>query len=787
VTQDKQASAPLAHLVVVDSTWGTPGAIASMLLADYGARVIKVERPGGAPDARLVNRKAFDRGKWSVELDLKARDGRSAMAALLGRADVLLHNHRRPAAVGLDPVRLAVANPRLINCSLSAYGEQGPWRDRPGFESLVAARMGFMAEQPGHRPAPVFLGHQSIAYVTGMLAAIGILSALRARRETGAGQHLDVSLLDGVLAQCPINWWWTETGESHLGKADGGATYGRKRLVNEPVICGDGEWLIVHSGGEGAFKALMDVIGRGDRIRAITGSPENSVDLDDDEYQQVLDMPTAFLARPRAEWIELLTAADVAVVPMLRPGEVYSHPQVEQARVMVTIPDRDFGELHQVGPVIKFQGLELPTPAPAPLIGEHGEAVAEWLSHSAPAERAPTEAAPTKPLAQPLQGIKVVDVCTFFAAAYGAKFLRDLGADVIKVEPPNMDPMRPLAEPFEGCNRGKRAVVVDIRRPEGLEVFYDLIRDADIVTNNMRPGKSEKAGIGFADLVKINPRLIYIYQPGWGSHGPLANAKSFAPLLSGMTGLNYEAAGEGNEPVRRARASEDYYGGLLGAISALMALERRANGAGAQFIEAPQLHASLFTTTEQMLDSGGNLITGLHLNKEQTGFSALHRLYQTRDGWICLAAGQPRAFERLCSTLGISGIGPGEPGLPEAIAGALATRATGEAFEALDRAGVPCEIARDTPFMSEFWWEDWAVDLGYVYEHHHATFGWVREVGSVIQMPEMPMVKRWAAPLFGEHTVEVLKELGYDKARIDGLLAAKVCRAPDVAAPVVAQ
>src|SRR5699024_10649058 len=171
-----------------------------------------------------------------------------------------------------------------------------------------------------------------------------------------------------------------------------------------------------------------------------------------------------------------------------------------------------------------------------------------------------------------LSGVKVLDFSQFMAAAYGAKYLADLGAEVIKIEPPIGDTMRSLPDPFEACQRGKRAVVIDLTTPEGKEAVRRLVSEADVVIHNMRPGKAEKLGIGYEDLKAIKEDLIYCYQPGWGSTGPSVMRKSFAPLMSALTGLMFVAAGEGNPPVRRARASEDYYGGFLGASGVLMAL-----------------------------------------------------------------------------------------------------------------------------------------------------------------------------------------------------------------------
>ena len=156
-----------------------------------------------------------------------------------------------------------------------------------------------------------------------------------------------------------------------------------------------------------------------------------------------------------------------------------------------------------------------------------------------------------------------------------SKVLADLGADVIQIEPPGGDQMRPLPNPFEAAQRGKRNVVLNLKSAEGRALAHELVRNADVVVHNYRPGKADKVGLDWATLSAINPRLIYCHLPGYGSSGPRVHQKAFAPLISGLTGLLYEAAGAGNKPVASAEGNEDYYNGLLGAVAALAGLEQR--------------------------------------------------------------------------------------------------------------------------------------------------------------------------------------------------------------------
>ena len=785
-------SGPLEGLRAVEVGWGAPASIAGMLLADHGAQVIKAERPGGGPDRRSVTRRAWDRGKWSIELDLDV--DADALAGLLARSDVLIDalGTGHAARHGLSYPELSARFPHLVVTAITGYGYDAPWVDRPGYDALVAARLGQMAEQagpPGGRDGPKFLGHPSVAYGTAFVATIGTLAALRARHLTGRGQLVDASLLDGILAQSPMNWWWNETEVSYLARSGTEQGFGRGRLITDLLPCQDGEWVIIHTGGAGGFKRAMDILGFGDRIRTVEGALEMSVPLDDDEYHVARHLvPEAMKTRPRAEWIELFHAADLAAIPVLRPGEILLDDQVQFADIVIEQPDPDRGPLRMAGPVIKFSKSPPATPAPAPAVGAQNDELAAILATDARPMPEPSAAV----LPQALRGIRVLDFSSFFATAYGAKLLGDLGADVIKVEPLEGDQMRPLPDPFEACQRGKRDIALDLKSPIGREVVRDLVRTADVVVHNLRPGKAEKIGLGYDELRAIQPDLVYCYLPGFGSAGPKAHLKSFAPLQSGFTGLLWEGAGvAAARPVRRVMGNEDYNNGFVGAVAVLLGLEHRAKTGEGQYIESPQLHSSLLVTTEQCLDADGKLASGLMVDPEQMGWGPLYRLYRTSDGWICITCVGDRAWANLQEALALANFDSLSyddavdehhgADVIKALEARFAEFSTDDAFAALEAAGVPSEVPLDHPHMPDFLWDEWAFDNGRVLEQQHAVYGYIREVGFVVRLSDSERVNRGPGPLLGEHTVDVLTELGYEHARIDELVASGTCV---VASPV---
>ena len=548
-----------------------------------------------------------------------------------------------------------------------------------------------------------------------------------------------MSLLDSVLAQSPMNWWWNETGASYLARSGSEEGFGRSRILLGLFPASDGEYLMLHSGGEGGFKRVMDLLGLGEGIATVVGEAEMGVPLADHELDLVRRVPAALLARPRDEWVDLLHAADIAAVAVHRPGEPLFDDQVEFAGLCVEIDDPDLGPLRQVGPPIRFSGVDAVRPGPAPAPGRDSDqaGVLEAAAVAARVEEAPP-GAPT--IGAPLEGITVVDFASFFATAYGSKILSDLGADVIKIEPLGGDPMRPLPDPFEASQRGKRSLCIDLKSPDGRRIALELARRADVVMHNLRPGKAERLGLGPEQLRAVNPDLIYCYLPGWGSAGPKAHLKSFAPLLSGFCGLLYEGGGAGNPPVPGVMGNEDYYNGFLGALGVVAALEQRARTGTGLYLESPQLHSALFATTHEFVDATGQLVPGLQLDATQTGFSTSYRIFEVADGWVAVACLTSAQVEAFAGTLGMdaASIIEGGDDVAALVAKQLADEPADAVVARLEAAGVPCERVVEEPYMPEFLWDEWGLQSGRIFEQHHALHGWIREVGLTIHLSRHP-------------------------------------------------
>ncbi|HVU73939.1 MAG TPA: CoA transferase [Mycobacteriales bacterium] len=779
-----EPSAPpsaLAGVRVLAFATTMAGAVSTMLLADHGAEVVLVEPPGGSRLRDGAAHAVWNRGKRSVVLDLEVTADREVARRLAAGADVVVDDTPvgHLAAHGLSATDVTAANPDVVCTSISPYGLTGPWRDRPGNATSVAAFLGVMAEWSGAREGPIFLGHPALEYGTALLATIGALSALRARVLDGTGDHVDVSLLDGALALYPMNWWSERAESSIEAKSTGGQlSFGNKRLLLRSLECADGTLLQLHTGSAGGFDRAMRVFGLDHLIAPAQGPIDMASDLSDDEVAVLRDrLPAILRSRTRDEWLRLLWSNEIAALPIQAPGLVLDDDQVRYAGVVVGLTDPELGDIEVVGPVVGLSETPGAVQGAAPLLDADGAALRTrgWVSPGLERGRG------AAPLARPLDGVRILELSTFFAAPYGNRLLSDLGAAVVKLEAIHGDPMRPLTQFFEGANRGKEGVAADLKNPAIAPVLRSLVQAADVVQHNLRPGVAERLGIDAASLRAINPGLVYHYSPGFGAAGPKSMLQSFAPLQAGFVGQLVVGAGAGNPP-HPVFGNEDYYNGLLGACGCLVALLHRERTGRGQVVETPQLHSSVLTTSEFYKQAGSVRSALPTLDSGLFGWSAVHRIYQTLDGWICVAGDGPAALADLAVTVLGRAADPVntevDGDLAQLLTYAFVGRTTEDWLAQLRTTTLVVEPVRETSWLASGCWTD--PDLlaaGRIVALDHPVFGPIRIVGDLVHSARRSPGGKGRAPLLGEHTAPVLTALGLDQKVQDELAADGAVRA----------
>jgi crotonobetainyl-CoA:carnitine CoA-transferase CaiB-like acyl-CoA transferase len=770
----------LDRLLVVDCSLGSAGPRATGFLADYGADVIWIEPPGGdpyrqdAPAAAAV----LNRGKKSVVLDLGLLSDRDRLLDLVDAADVFVESWgpRRAAELGFGDDALRNRNPRLVRCSVTGFGDDGPHSDLPGYEALVHTVVGTTADQVGHRDGPIYQGLPFAGIGAAYLALIGIFGALVRREADGFGRRVSTSLLDGALAYHSMLWGENDSMVQVPGAPLTLGSVVPIRLITRSFQCADGEYLGIHTGAHGAFGRLMQVVGLADRIPPSADGMDIGLPLEPEQLVLIRDeLPKIFASRTRNEWVDELLVADVCAVEHLHPMEVFDTPQAQHNGMVVRLDDPALGEVDQVAPPVRIGGAAPVVRGPAPRPGEHTD---EVLATTYSVQLVPEGQPDTRPL---FADLKILDLGAFYAGPYSSRLLADLGANVIKLEPTRGDQLRGLDNPFFSAQAGKRSLAADAKDPELRPAVEALLKWADVVHHNLRPGAAERLGLDYDTVRSLNPAIVYLYAPGWGSSGPFALRQSFAPMLSGYAGVTYEVAGRYNEPMPPV-GNEDPGNGLLGAVGVLMALLERTRTRKGELIENPQLNATMSHVQHIVRQADGSVVGAEQLDPMQYGIAAVDRLYQTSDGWICVVARRDEEIAGLGKVLGADLLA--DERFATVIARAANDEALGELLEPLIGARTTAELVADLRALDvpvavpvaernnhAFMNDPENRRTGRVAEAVHASRGKVRELAVLVRVSDAEVPPHRAAPELGQHTDQVLAEVGYTTDKIAALRA----------------
>ena len=798
--RDKQA--PLTGVRVVDFGHYIAGPLTGMLLADQGAEVIKVDRPGTSDYDTPANG-VFNRGKQRVTLDLKNADDLATAVKLIRSADVVIENFRPGVMqrLGLGAEEMTALNPGLVYLSLPGFAstdERAPIR---AFEGIISAAIGQYTDLQSRRAdlPPVYTPMPLGSTYGAIHGAIAVTLALYAREESGRGDVIEVSLVGAAMSAMAVIM---------LDVADKPARYGTPANANRQkqrssagspfsgtFRAGDGQWLYIIAAGHSrnsrslvkALEVYDDLIAEGmvdvpvyENLHLTNNIPDSSHLSGEWNLKAREKIEGVLASEPAQHWVDVLTAAGVPCT-IQRTAQAWLHKsETEEAALTVVVDDPDYGLMRQLGVQTWLAKTpdECAVPRPSrPFVGDVEPKLNGDIAASA-----------GKPI---LEGIRVLDLSNVLAGPASARTMAEYGAEVIKIDPPEpyFGPRISSWFPLE-VSPGKRSVILNLKDEAGRAAFMKLVETADVIVHNFRPGVAQSLGIDYDAVKRCKPDIVYLNLTAFNGPrpGPWMNRPGFDPLLQGSTGIQMRYGGEGNRPVLHGWAScIDYITGYSATYGAVLALlKRRRSGVpdggdfvttslaqGGQLVQAPFMYACEAGCSGD--EPSGQGAVGEH---------ALHRMYRARDGWVFLG-GLEHEMDKLRGIVGLENT-PGEDA-GEFLEGEIKKRDVAHWVEVFNEVGLAGHRIDSLEDIREMFLHEVCDDLLDAWDDGR-SISIVRftdhPVGSAVdlappayvRLKNAPVQLLYACPKQGAHTREILGELGYDDDYVDDLIARGVAK-----------
>jgi crotonobetainyl-CoA:carnitine CoA-transferase CaiB-like acyl-CoA transferase len=490
---------------------------------------------------------------------------------------------------------------------LSAYGPSGRFATAPEHESAVDAIGGALMAQYTYAPGPAYL---VAPYATVGQALLATAAALAARVQPGAAVPRSISGLQGLFA--------VQTGAYAYGPESDTARWAsspRGQFATYSTYLAADDWIFIGASTQSFMIKVLQTLGLDDLLddrrthegpRAFRGTPL--------EQQLWERMGSTIRGQPRDHWLAVFERAGIPAGPVLSMEEALAHPQIAAAGLAE--PGEPIGRLTNLVRVTR-----------------RGDATARPVAGDGPL---------------PLSGLRVVELAGYIAGSYSGRLLADLGADVVKIEPPDGDPFRVLGYGFVAWNYAKRGLALNLRGESDRERLLRLVRDADVLVTNYRPEALARMGVGRDDLFAVNPALIHCTISAFGETGPLAHLPGFDPVVQGFAGIMTRQGGD-DEPVKPQIAATDYLSGMLSVIGILAARLAQQEHGGGMVVQTSLLAAAMLLNEPAYaaVRVGQQYLTG---GRDFKGPHPLNALHQTRDGWLLTVV--PEATENVGAALG---------------------------------------------------------------------------------------------------------------------------------------
>jgi crotonobetainyl-CoA:carnitine CoA-transferase CaiB-like acyl-CoA transferase len=726
------------------------GPLSALMLCDQGAEVVRIDPPGGPRWADPANA-VLQRGKKSLQLDLKTPEDLESARRLIVSADVLIENFRPGVMdrLGLGYAACEAINPHLIYCSIPGFSKDDPRAGLQGWEGIVSAASGLYtpysamrADIPGAGTQPAVTAIPIASNFAAFAAVNAIMAALIARDRIGRGQFVEVSLHAAAFEAINIEAQRAPP-PTHNSFHPG---------ADNRFQCADGKWvqLLMIAPRHLAWfverflpKQWSEGLGDVDLIR-------RDADAGLRLRQALADL---FKTSPAAHWEQVVNAAGVPLAICQTIDEfLTADPQARAVKAVIELDDPELGRMSQLGYPVTLSV----TPARAQGPRRQWDADLGDLLADLPPRPARSWVEATG--APPLKGIRIVDMSQVLAAPTGVRILAELGAEVVKINDTDNWIIGHLQ-----FNSGKSSVLLDIGNPQGRAVLDGLLHNADIFVHNLRPPTAERMGVDEATIRARFPEIVYATVSAYGDRGPKAGYRGWEPVGQAVTGMQLRLGGETPRLARFPLC--DFGTGNLLAFAMLLGLWVRLRIGRGQHVQTSLMQAGAYHQSPYMLSYAGQTrreIGGLFA----TGWGPLNRLYRAVDGWFFLKAPDEPSIAR------VEGLRP-----PVSLAGLEAyleqifQRDPADIWvQRLLRAGIAAHTMVTVDQAME---SDYVVKQGLSIVRDHPGVGKARTIGPIISFSVTPMRVLNPAPAPGWDTRAVLTRL-YDDKRANALIEADV-------------
>jgi crotonobetainyl-CoA:carnitine CoA-transferase CaiB-like acyl-CoA transferase len=715
---------------VIDFGQYIAGPMAAMLLGDQGADVIRVERPGGPAWDTPANA-TWNRNKRSIVLDLKLAGDLDVARRLIATADVVIENFRPGAMdrLGVGPGAMTATNGRLIYCSMPGFAPDDPRANVAGWEGTVAAAAATYRPNP-KTGRPVYNALPFSSSYGAFLGAVSIAMALNARERDGVGQVIEVPLFDATFAAMGYQGLRIH---NPAAQPDPGAL-ARMMGWTRQFECKDGRWFMYHAGNDNAR----------DFFEATGAAEWNTGELSPDELREKTE--ALFKTRTAAEWEALCETVETEGAVCRTSAEWLKDRHALSSKIIVDTEDPVLGTVR--GPGINVRMSETPgsirSPRPAP--DQHRREILAEVQAASP-KMTPPDA--TETMRAALEGIKVIDLCIILAGPTSARTLAEFGAHVVKIDSPH----RPGVAFHNDINRGKHSILLDLKMPEGLEIFWKLVDDADVVVQNFRMGVAERLGIGYEDVKARRPDIVYGSMNTYGRVGDYAGRPGHEQIAQAASGMQERYGGDGR-PTLAPFAVNDYGTGFMGAYGvALALLERKRTGKG-QHINTALAYTGTMLQSAVIQDYAGKEWDEPR-GQDAIGSGPLNRAYQANDGWLFLAA-RTSDLEAIPALSDLANLGGQD--LEAGLESRFAKETVEHWVSTLTSLGIgaqPC-----VPEVRRLMDDPWVQAHGLSITRDHENFGPITTNGAVPRLSRTPVRPGRPAARPGSDAAEILASIG---------------------------